>query len=334
LLYEKCLAAGIQVVPLEFPPSGRLIHFVSALTRAIRANNVQIVHTNSNYDRTAGAFAAWRAGVPHVTNVHSLHSIQHNLTHRIRNRSMTDRFLADGVRMKELLVSHDGIPASKISVFYHGIDPDAMRRDEHQRRNLRNQFGFSEEHVVVGNIARMVPMKGHADLIQAFALVGKRYPSARLVIVGDGELFEELKARVRSLGIDGQTLFTGFREDLQALYSSFDIYAHSSVEGGGETISFAVQQALAHELPVVVTRVGDVIENVREGINGFVVPDRNAQALADKIMLLAGDPSLRHSMGKESRNYLLQRFTTEHMVSAVEEIYRNVLAARNNHLNI
>lgn len=89
-----------------------------------------------------------------------------------------------------------------------------------------------------------------------------------------------------------------------------------------------MQQALAQELPIIVTKVADVVENVREGVNGFVVRDRDADAIAEKLMMLMQDHSLRHAMGKESRKYLLERFTTERMVSSVEEIYRNVLQTR------
>lgn len=328
LVREKCVQASIPVFPLDFPPKGQLIKFISKLRQLIKENNIQIVHSNSNYDRTAGAFAAWRSGAAHVTNVHTLHSIQHNLTHRIRNRIMTDHFLADGVCARDLLVKRDCIPASKISVFYHGVDPEEMHRDEQQRRILRTQFGFTEQHIVVGNVARLVPMKGQAYLLKAFADVTKRFSHARLVLVGDGELREELTLLARTLGIHQQVIFAGFRDDLRAIYSSFDIYVHSSVEGGGETISFAVQQALAQELPIIVTKVADVVENVREGVNGFVVRDRDADAIAEKLMMLMQDHSLRHAMGKESRKYLLERFTTERMVSSVEEIYRNVLQTR------
>lgn len=329
LLREKCEQAGVPLFPLDFPPKGQLLKFVSRLRRFIGEEDIHIVHTNSNYDRTAGAFAAWRGNVAHVTNVHSLHSIQHNLTHRLRNRMMTDHFLADGVQARDMLVNQDRIPASRVSVFYHGVNASEMQRDERQRSIVRAQLGFTDEHVVVGNVGRLVPMKGQKYLLNAFAEVVMNNPTARLVLVGDGDLREELSSLAQTLGIHGQVTFTGFRDDLGALYSSFDIYVHSSVEGGGETISFAVQQALAQELPVIVTNVADVVENVREGVNGFVVPDRDANALAQKLMMLAGNRSLCITMGKESRKYLLERFTTEHMVSAVEKVYRNVLEDRN-----
>ena len=328
LLREKCEQAGVPLFPLDFPSKGQLVRFVSRLRRFIVEQKIHIVHTNSNYDRTAGAFATWRGNTAHITNVHSLHSIQHNLTHRFRNRMLTDHYLADGVQVRNMLVKHDRIPASRVSVFYHGVNPVEMQRDDRQRGIVRGQFGFTDEHIVVGHVGRLVPMKGQEYLLNAFAEVVKNNPTVRLVLVGDGDLRDELSLLAQTLGIQRQVTFTGFRDDLRALYSSFDIYVHSSVEGGGETISFAVQQALAQELPVIVTNVADVVENVLEGVNGFVVPDRDAKALAQKLMLLAGNRSLCITMGKESRNYLLKRFTTEHMVSSVEQIYRNVLENR------
>ena len=330
LLREKCEQAKISVFPLDFLSKGQLIKIISRLRSMIQENNIQLVHTNSNYDRTAGAFAAWPAGVSHVTNVHSLHSIQHNFTHFVRNRMLTDHFLADGVQARDMLIKEDGIPQSKISLFYHGINPDETRRDEQLRNKIRTQFGFSDEHIVIGNIGRLVPMKGQEYLINAFAEVVKKNSCVRLVLVGDGVLKDELMSQAQKLGIQQHVVFAGFREDLQALYSSFDMFILASLAGGGETISFATQQALAAELPVIVTNVGDVVENVREGVNGFIVPDRNAPALAEKIFVLVQDRSLREKMGKESHKYLLDRFTTEHMVSAVEEIYRKVLQNRKN----
>ncbi len=328
LLREKCEQAGVPLFPLDFPPKGQLVKFVSRLRRFIVEQKIHIVHTNSNYDRTAGAFAAWRGNVAHVTNVHSLHSIQHNLTHRLRNRVMTDHFLADGVQVRDMLVNENHIPALRVSVFYHGVNPAEMQRDERQRGIIRAKFSFTDDHIVVGHVGRLVPMKGQEYLLNAFAEVVRNNPKARLVLVGDGDLREELSLLAQTLGIQREVTFTGFRDDLGALYSSFDIYVHSSVEGGGETISFAVQQALAQELPVIVTNVADVVENVREGVNGFVVPDRDAKALAQKLMMLAANRSMCSDMGKESRKYLLERFTTEHMVSAVEKVYRSVLENR------
>src|SRR5258706_15058081 len=79
LLSKKCLEAGVRVHAIDFPAQGRLVRHVLMLRDVIRHHRSQIVHTNSNYDRTAGAFAARMTGAIHVTNVHSFHSLRYNV---------------------------------------------------------------------------------------------------------------------------------------------------------------------------------------------------------------------------------------------------------------
>jgi glycosyltransferase involved in cell wall biosynthesis len=328
LLSEKCRAAGVETAAVEFPPNGALARHIGILRSLVRKHGATILHSNTNYDRTAGAFAARLAGAFHVTNVHSFHSISHNLTHLVRNRFATDHFLVDGVCVKELLVYEDRIDPAKISVLHLGVDPAAMRRDEALRRSVRASFGLTDTHVVIGNVGRLVPFKGQEFLLRAFAHLAGSQREARLVLVGDGELRESLGALAAELGVSGSVVFAGFRDDLVAVYSAFDIYCHSSVEGGGETFPFAVLQALSQELPVVVTRVGDVAVMVEEGVNGYVLPDRDPDALAHALARLMTEPVRAAEMGRESRALLMRRFTTEVMVNAVERVYDALRARR------
>jgi glycosyltransferase involved in cell wall biosynthesis len=321
LLFDKCKKVGIPAIPVDFPSKGKLLKHILRLKKIILEKNISIVHSNSNYDRTAGAFAARLAGVKHITNVHSFHSLQHNLTHWIRNKFATDHFIVDGVCVENLLVKHDGISPSKISVVYLGVNPEEMKRDENLRNKIRSEFGLSNDQIVIGNVGRFVLMKGQEFLLRAFAEASKNYPFARLLIVGDGELNDKLHEIVEQAKIQDQVIFAGFRDDLQAVYSAFDIYVHSSVEGGGETFPFAVLQALAQQLPVVVTNVGDVAVMVEDKVNGYVVPDRSASLLAEKIVKLLADNNLRNSMAIKSRERLLDRFTTDKMVDAIEKVY-------------
>ena len=324
LLMQKCIEAGVPTLPVDFPPQGQLMKYIGILREQIKHHAIDIVHTNSNYDRTAGAFAAKLEGKIHVTNVHSFHSIQHNLTHLVRNRWATNHFLVDGVCVKDLLIKHDRIAAANVSVVYLGVNPGSMKRDERQRQEIRNEFGYDGANIVIGNVARLVPFKGQEYLLRAFAEVSRHHPGARLLLIGDGELRENLLQLADSLKIESSVTFAGFRDDLNAIYSAFDIYCHSSVEGGGETFPFAVLQALSQELPVVVTKVGDVAEMVEEGKNGFVVSDKNPKLIAEKLHVLLPDKKLLLSMGRQSREFLLIRFTTTAMVNAVEEVYRKV----------
>ncbi len=324
LLKQKCDAAGVRTIPVDFPVMGKLARFIQQLKDIVKREHIEIVHTNTNYDRTAGAFAARLAGAKHVTNVHSFHSLQYNLTHIIRNKWATDHFLVDGICVKELLVIEDKIAPEKISVVYLGVDPESMKNSPILRKQVRDRYALTDEHIVIGNVGRLVPMKGQQYLVESFGLISAKFPNARLLLVGDGELLESLQAKSKQLGIIDKVVFAGFSDDLVSMYSSFDLYAHSSVEGGGETFPFAVLQALSQELPVVITKVGDVPAMVDEGVNGFVVEEKNTTLFAERLSRLLVDETLRRAMSQASRKRLLKLFTTGTMVDGIEKVYESI----------
>ncbi len=327
LIYEKCVKDGIDVFPLNYPLSGKgkLVKNIIALKDFIIENKIEIVHSNTNYDRTAGAFAAKWAGVKHVTTNHSFHSIEYNLTHWYRNTRLIDHFIVDGECTRELLLKDDTIDKNKITLIHLGIEADTMKRDSELRKKIRNEFSLQDNNILTGNVGRMVEFKGQEYLLNAFPAVLEKFPDARLMIVGSGKLENNLHELAESLGIKKQVIFPGFREDMQAVYSAFDIYAHTSVEGGGETFPYACLYALAQGLPLVVTRVGDVPAMVNERVNGFVVDDRQPELVSEKLTELYRNESLRNHMGLESINLLKNKFTVDIMTKNILDVYRKVL---------
>ena len=140
-VFEKCKNSGIKTAEFNFPEkgTGRLRKNIAHITDFIKENKIDIVHSNTNYDRTAGAAAAHLAGISHVASVHSLQSISHNLTHWARNKFLVDMFAADGNIVKNFLVNEDKIDVEKIKVINLGIDPESMERDERLRKKTRNE---------------------------------------------------------------------------------------------------------------------------------------------------------------------------------------------------
>jgi len=324
---EKCERAGIPVFPLDYPAKGRgkLLHNIRALKKYIIENKIDLVHSNTNYDRTAGAFAARLSHTAHVTTNHSFHSIEYNPTHWLRNKYLTSQFIVDGECTRELLLADDTIDEKKITLIHLGIDADTMKRVEELRVKIRAEFGIKDSNLLIGNVGRMVEFKGQEYLIKAFPDVLRIFPDARLMIVGSGKLEKMLKELSDKLGVKEKIIFPGFRDDMQAVYSAFDIYAHTSVEGGGETFPYAVLYALAQALPLVVTRVGDVPAMIEEGVNGFIVEDRNPGLISDKLCVLLGGKDLRNKMGSESYKLLKSRFTVEIMTEAILKVYEKAL---------
>ena len=126
LLLAKCAAAGLATLPLRYEGMGRVFAVAAALRKAVLERDIAVVHSNANYDRTVSAMAAGGVRRAHVASIHSAHSIQHNITHWLRNRWGIDHFIADADAVKEVLVTTDRIPAGKITVVGNVTRPGAF----------------------------------------------------------------------------------------------------------------------------------------------------------------------------------------------------------------
>jgi glycosyltransferase involved in cell wall biosynthesis len=327
LLFEKCINAGIPAENINFGKTGnkKLRENITAIKNLAKKNNIRIIHTNTVIDRTQGAAAAWLAGAKHVTSCHSLLSFQHNLTHYIRNKFFINAFIADGNSIKELLINKDKINPAKVFVINNGIEPDEMKRDDEQRKLNRASLGIKENEIAIGCAARFVYFKGHKYLLNAFAVLLEKHNNIKLVLTGDGELQKETLEYARILKISDNVIFSGFREDLKNIYSAYDIFTHPSIEGGGELFPYTVLYAMAQELPIVVTSIGEMPVMIEDGISGFIVKEKSAMALAEKLEVLINDKLLREKFGKEAYSRLVNNFTLKQTTEKTEKLYYNIL---------
>jgi glycosyltransferase involved in cell wall biosynthesis len=193
------------------------------------------------------------------------------------------------------------------------------------RAAIRAELGISDDTIVVGNLARLVPFKGHRYLLDAAALVLRERSDVVFTIAGDGELLDALLAQARSLGIGDRVRFLGFRDDLDRLYTAFDIYCHSSLELAAEAFPLAILRALASGLPVVCTNVGGIAMMVDDGISGYLCPPEDAGSLGRALLKAVIDPVARESMGRASLDLFTRRFHAEAMAEKVEKVYERVL---------
>lgn len=323
-MFGKAGNFGIDLFAVNFPERGNVFTTGKQIFDFIVRNKISIVHTNVNYDRTVAGFAAKLAGAKHIAMVHSHHSISHNLTHYVRNRYYTDHFLVDGYCTKKLLNEKDGIENDLLKVVQLGIEPEEMKRDSMLRKKIRTGFGIDDSTVLFGNVGRLVEFKGQEFLIKAFYDVCRVHRDAALIIVGDGKLEKKLKEQTENLGIADKVIFTGFRDDLQALYSAFDIYVHSSVEGGGEAFPFSVLYSLAQGIPSIVTDVGDVSKMIKQDISGFSVSGGSPELLAEKMLFFLNDKEKINVFGKNALKLLLENFTCDKAFSRILEVYEYV----------
>jgi len=172
--------------------------------------------------------------------------------------------------------------------------------------------------LLVGNVAALVPHKGHRYLIEAAATVVRRVPDARFVIVGEGELETALKRQVKDLHLERQVLLTGFRPDALSLQMGFDLFAMSSVTEG---MGSALLDAMAMGQATVATRAGGIPEVIVDGQTGILVQTRDAHALASAIVRLLEEPDRRTRFGAAGYERVRQCFSVEQMLQRTIDAY-------------
>lgn len=325
LLLQKCQEHGIATVPIDYRGMSRVFSVGRELRRAVRTHAVEIVHSNANYDRTCAAIATAFTPVRHVAGIHSTHSIQHNVTHWLRNRWGTDHFITDAEAGKDVLVREDGIAAERITSVPIGIENDTAEFRARARRTMRQELGVADGTLVIGNVARLVPFKGHRYLLDTIALLIKENADLLFPVIGDGELLAPLQEQARALGIEHHVRFLGFRDNLQDIYPAFDIYCHSSLELAAEMFPIAILRALAAGLPVVCTNVGGISLMVEDGVSGRLTKPEDPAALAEALLEVIRDPGQRTSMGQASFRLFERKFHASAMAEKVERVYQETL---------
>lgn len=180
--------------------------------------------------------------------------------------------------------------------------------------------------------ARLVPKKGLATALRAFAVFAARFPWSTFSIAGEGPMEEELRRLVRELDLEDRVQFTGFlsQDALQGLFSVSHIFLHPSetVNGDAEGVPNAMLEAMAGGLPVVTTRHGGIPEVIEDGHNGLLCPEADVPAVTAALFRLAENSDLYRSLSKNAATSVRDQFSAENQVAAIEEIYRKAILAR------
>jgi glycosyltransferase involved in cell wall biosynthesis len=187
--------------------------------------------------------------------------------------------------------------------------------------NVHEAFWLPHGAPVVGNVAALVPHKGHRHLIEAAHLVVQEVPDARFIILGEGELREQLERQVRESHLEKHVLLPGFRPDVLGCLKGFDLFVMSSVTEG---LGTSLLDAMACSKAVVATQAGGMPEVVDEGRTGFLVAPRDHHAMARAIIRLLTEEPLRRQMGEAGFARVRERFTVERMVVETAAVYERV----------
>lgn len=329
---EVLKARGIPVMPLPAGPDANPL-LVGRLVKLFRSLRPDLVHTHLVHADLHGGAAARLAGIPCVASFHSIHrffsATPVQTAWRLVGRHLTAT-IAISNAVAQYVTSIGLIDADRVRTIHYGIDASRWTDIEALRSAQRAAWGWDEDDIVLAMVGRLIPGKGHAQVLCAAAAVARRGRAIRLLIAGDGPLRRELEQQAAKLAGDRLEIhLLGDVPDVRPVYAAADIVAVPTSTSLGEGFGLAALEAQAAGRPVIASRVGALPEVVVDGTTGRLVLPDDIEDLARALDELAADAALRRRMGEAGRARAVERFGLEPMVDRVVEVYESALNGSN-----
>jgi len=305
------------------------------LYRIIQERDIQVLHTHD--DKTMLYGQCLRLLRPSLRLMHTCHSHadygrsqlnslfdwykfrlrKHLLIILMRTHHKPILTISENTR-KRLIDA--GLSPDHVVVMPNGIDTNYWQKSE-ARPVLRRELAMNEDQMLVGTVARISFDKDLPTFFDVAAKVSRDLPGTVFTIVGDGYGNELSEARdeIEARGLSDVIHLTGHRTDLLDIYNSFDLFLMTSLTEG---MPNTILEAMSMELPIVSTRVGGLPELIEEGKNGILAPVGDADALANSVLTLLTNATLRLQFSYNGRIRVAQNFNFKNRVIKLENFYR------------
>ncbi len=334
---EVVRAAGVPVHTLGVRADGDMVRAFTRLLRVARGVDPYIIHSVLYRPTITGRLVGrlcrrpvvttlvnttyepeWRLDNPHLrpSKVRAVHTLD-----RMTAKWWGSRYVAITDAVKASAVRQLGLPPAAITVI-----PRGLAFEDHDEpgstAEARARLGWADAYPVILNLARLVPQKGQQYAIRALRHLLSRYPSARLVIAGEGSLRPMLERVIRDEGLEAHVTMLGDRHDARVLLPSADIFVFPSLfEGLGN----ALLEAMAAGKPCVVSDIPALREVTGDGQVALLADLRSPEDLAMKLLRLAEDRALASRLGRAAQAWVRARYDITKSVTALEAVYEEIL---------
>jgi glycosyltransferase involved in cell wall biosynthesis len=297
---ETLEGLGVDITYLErskFDPMT-----LPALLDVVDRKQIDVLHMHGYGATTFGRMAAARRRIPAILHEHA------NLTdtpwfQKIADRLLepyTDIAIAVSKSTADFVIGARQVPRSKVKVVYLGVPLEEFTpiRTAADIAAARSDLGIASHEFAIGTVTRLHESKGNSYLIEAAARVIGERPAARFFLVGEGPLLPDLQAQAARLGLGERFVFTGFQRDVARTLSAFDLSVFPSLWEGTPITAF---EALAMGKPIVATDADGLLDILTDSHDAVIVPRRDAEALARKIVWAIDRPDERARLGAAAR---------------------------------
>ncbi len=290
-----------------------------------RDMDIDIIHAHDCYSNFLMVLAARLAGVPVLASKRWIHQTfpQHRYTDWLAFH-LADGVLANSDEVRRTVERAERISTNRITVVPNFLDDDLFGAHA-ARSEWRSRFGLPDDALVFCIVAQLRPEKNHGLLLEAFALIAREFPTARLLIVGDGPERERIEQAVDRLHLRGVVHMAGYLPRAGLAFSAADVAVLPSQHEGFPN---SVIEAMATGTPVIASAVGGIRDALTSGETGLLIPPNDVSALETAMRTLALDPSLRRNLGVRAQVVADSRYRASSVIPRLEQLYTNILGAR------
>jgi len=315
---------GIDVTPVDV--RGRIdFNGIMKVRSILREKNVKILHCHDFKSNFYGLLASINLDIKRVVTMHG--STRDSFLKKVY--LFLDEMFVYRFFNKIIAVSWDiskqlkkkGIKSRKIQVIQNGLDFHAMGPGV-SKSIFETPLNIPDGDKVIGVIGRLYPDKGHRYFLDAFSRVCRTYPCTKALIVGEGPLKNDIKKKIIDLSVEENVILSGFRSDMEYIYSRIDLLVIPSLREG---LPYVLLEAMGSKVPVLATAVGDIPLLVENGVTGYLVSAGESEGLEKGMMDLLSNPIKAKEMAERGYRVVLEKFSAERMVRNTETLYMSLV---------
>lgn len=308
---------GVKHIYCSWAQSRKVLANVWNLIRTVRKHGIDVIHA---HDRRSAMYA-WI--VSKWTGTPMIYTARNEFTDKVITRWFFGRNITSVSKaVKDNLVKNFGISSERVKVIYNGIE--LKRSTENERCEILDKYGLNANDRIVVVVARLSTQKGHRYLIDAIAEMSNGHSNLKVLLVGSGELRDDLMSQVEESGVKGEIIFCGSQDCVAAFY---DISEFSILPSLWEGLPGSAIESLLLGKPVVASCVGGLPEIVEDKHTGLLVPPGDSAALARAILFMLEDPARTRDMGRQGQIVATEKFAPERMFREYQEYCTSIIAA-------
>lgn len=327
-LVEELTKCGTKHIKLPVHQKNPFLIFLMArkIASIIKEEDIDIVHARSRVPGWIAFFAVKIADRSSNKRIIFITTCHGHYSNKFTSRVMSwgKRVIVASNAIGRHMVDNFNTPQERLKLIPRGVNIEKFSFKQPSSRN-KTQF-------TVGIVGRITPLKGHEYFIKSLSSVIRQIPNIKVLIVGEApknklHYRQELEFLVRRLGLDEHVQFLGKRNDIPEILSKLNLLVVSTIEE--EAFGRVILEAQASGVPVVATAVGGIIDIIKDGETGLLVPPQDTEEMAQAIVRLLKDVKLSDSIAGKALDLIKEKFTLSLMAQKTLEVYKEALEEYN-----